>query len=194
MKECSKCKQQLDESKFVKSDRYLDGLYPSCSQCRKQAQIKTLAEHPMCCACKVKPHLPYVMYCMECHRIKKGRSVVPSRIVDRTNKEWCSRCRERPRLPYHRYCQICKNASTSKWLAKFKTVRPPDEYRRKKSARHYINTLYRRGKVKRLLCEHCGDPSQNFHHLDYKDRTVNVQHLCFTCHVKAERLKRQLTE
>jgi len=33
MKKCSKCKQEKEISKFYKSKRYKDGLYPSCKDC-----------------------------------------------------------------------------------------------------------------------------------------------------------------
>lgn len=193
MKECSKCKCQLDESRFVKSPRYLDGLYPSCKSCRKIARDKTLADHPMCARCKVVPHLGYIPYCVECFRISKGRPVVPLRIRDANNKEWCSRCRQMPRLEYHNYCYFCKNTAHAKWEAAHNKKPKPTEKHRKYIARRYINGLFRRGKIKRKPCELCGRPSQHFHHLDYEDRTVNVQHLCFSCHVQAERTKRNLT-
>ena len=193
MKHCSKCQQYLDNSNFVKSDRYLDGLYPSCKECRKKTKLKTLADHPLCCRCKLKPHISYEPYCLECWRTIRGR-LKPIRVVDRTNKEWCSRCKQLPRLPYHNYCAACKNASHMEWSERQKVKPVPDEKRRKRSARHYINTLYKRGKIKRQPCEKCGAPSLNFHHLDYEDRTTNVQHLCFKCHVQAEREKRNLTK
>lgn len=194
MKECSKCHRQLDENQFVKSPRYSDGLYPSCKECRKKTREKSLLDNPNCARCGQRPHIEGVAYCDECNCHMKGRPLIRSRVVDRSNKEWCCRCKERPRLPYHNYCQICKIASTMKWLSKFRTIRQPDERRRKQSARHYINTLFKRGKIKRDPCEICGRPSQHFHHLDYNDRTTNVQHLCFSCHVQAERIKRNLTK
>jgi hypothetical protein len=194
MKRCSKCLHNLDHSRFVKSPRYSDGFYPSCKACRKQARLKTLMDNPICSICGTFRHLKYSPYCSECNRVAKGRPAIPSRVVDRNNKVMCSRCRVHFRLEYHGYCQECKNASTRKWTAKFRTIRVPDEKRRKRSARHYINTLFKRGKVRRQPCEVCGQPSQHFHHLDYKDRTKNVQHLCLKCHIEAEREKRRLTK
>jgi hypothetical protein len=80
------------------------------------------------------------------------------------------------------------------WHNKRKPVKITPEKRRKASARHYVNTLYKRGKVRRQPCQFCGGPSVHFHHLDYKDRTLNVQHVCLPCHVRLEREKRkQLT-
>jgi hypothetical protein len=35
MKVCSKCNRELHESEFYKSNRYLDGLRPSCKHCQK---------------------------------------------------------------------------------------------------------------------------------------------------------------
>lgn len=130
---------------------------------------------------------------MDCHRAKKGRPVVPLRVYDPNNKEWCSKCRQMPRLPYHNYCHFCKKESTERWAAAQKPKIKPTEKQRKTTARRYINGLFKRGKIKRKPCELCGRPSQHFHHLDYNDRTTNVQHLCFGCHVQAERVKRNLT-
>lgn len=193
MKCCSKCQVEQPESSFVKSPRYLDGLYPLCKTCRKEILMKALENNPLCRLCGIKPHVSYAAYCVECNRAKKGRPVVPTRIVDRTNKEWCSRCRQMPRLPYHNYCHFCKKESTERWTAAQKPKIKPTEKHRKYIARRYINGLFRRGKIKRNPCEMCGRPSQHFHHLDYNDRTTNVQHLCFGCHVQAERIKRNLT-
>ena len=194
MKECTKCRRLLDESCFVKSDRYLCGLYPSCKECRKATRLKTHAANPNCARCRVKPHLPNRAYCYECDRIKKNRAVVPKFRRDPSNKEYCSKCKQLPKLPYHAYCQMCQRDSRNNWQQKKRGLKVPNDIRRKKSARHYINTLLRRKKIKRKPCEVCGAPSQHFHHLDYKNRTTNVQHLCFKCHVEAERQKRRLTK
>lgn len=193
MKTCSKCQRQLDESNFVKSPRYLDGRYPSCKECKKKAKIKTLLDHPTCSRCKKNPHLRYTNYCLRCWREIRQRPVVPLRSYDPKNKEWCCKCKQRPRQEYHNYCRLCQNESQRKWQQAQKLKNIPDEKRRKKTARHYVNTLFKRGKIKRQPCERCGAQSQHFHHLDYKDRTTNIQHLCLPCHVEAEREKRNLT-
>jgi hypothetical protein len=199
MKQCTKCKLWLTEDRYVKSDRYVCGLYPSCKDCRKKTTLKTLADHPLCCRCKLVPHARNMGYCLDCDRLRKGKTIERSRSYNRDNKTMCSKCLKNPRLTYHNYCKECKNESVSKWIRKNSPrlkSRPFDPRRRKKSARHYINSLYKRGKVKRKPCEICNDgtPSVNFHHLDYHDRTTNVMHVCLKHHVELERQKRNLTQ
>lgn len=192
MKECSKCKRQLDKSRFSKSDRYLDGLVSSCKDCHRATRMKTLSDHPLCFRCKEVPHLATTAYCLVCSRLMKGRTAVPKQPHDPANTDLCCMCKVQYRRPYHNYCYECGRIKAKQYRDSKKGQPVPDERRRKKSARHYINTLFKRGKIKRRPCEVCGEPSQHFHHLDYNDRTTNVQHLCFTCHVQAERLKRKV--
>lgn len=189
---CSKCRSTLEESQFVKSERYSDGCYPSCKQCQTEAKLKTFRTYPLCFLCGVKPHLEGRGYCYECDRIKKGRPIVPKFRRDPSNKTLCSRCKINPRSEYHRYCRSCQDKSFKEWRERTKKIRLPSEKRRKLSARFYVNGLLKRGKIKRQPCKYCGAPGTNFHHLDYKDRTRNIEHVCFPCHVRLEREKRKM--
>lgn len=194
VKQCSKCKRELEETNFVKSARYLDGLYPSCKECRKKVLMDCLAKDPMCAKCKTKPHQPKHRYCYDCQRDAKGYTKPARWRRDSTNDYWCCRCKDAPRAPYHRYCYRCKNASTREWSARkrAKTLKPA--ITRKERVRRYIYTLYQAGKISREPCYLCGEPSVHFHHLDYEERTTNIIHLCRPCHVIVERNKRHLTK
>lgn len=192
MKTCVCCKIPQDSSVFVKSPRYRDGLAPYCRTCRKLKYLARVAKNPMCCHCKTRPHQPNHLLCYDCQRFHRGQSPTPKRRTDKSNKLWCCKCKERPRREYHAYCHECGNQDYRDRLKKNRTVKLVPEKRRKASARHYVNQLLKRGKIKRQPCEHCGNPSVHFHHLDYKDRTTNIQHVCHPCHVRLEREKRLL--
>jgi hypothetical protein len=68
---------------------------------------------------------------------------------------------------------------------------PNWQSRRKANARAYATGLLAHGKIKRGPCLRCGIQSETFHHLDYEDRTTNFQHLCWPCHLIAERKIRE---
>lgn len=195
MKVCSKCQRQLPETQFVKSGRYLDGLYPSCKECRKKVWQRLIDSTPLCCRCKVRPHCKTHQYCYECQREVRGDPPIPRFRRDVTNKTMCSKCKKLPRLPYSNYCRECLNISVRAFRKRHSNRPLPTDKRRKATARHYINGLLKHKKIKRKPCEVCGKPSQHFHHLDYHDRTTNVMHVCHPCHVQLEREKRRrLTE
>lgn len=192
MKTCSKCKRDLPLEAFSKSPRYRSGRYPSCKKCQQASRKDWLLRQTLCSKCGQHPRLKSGPWCDACRRQSEGRSRVAwvqKRAVD---PNFCPKCQLRPRLEYHGYCQICARDAHKKWRAsKRGTKKTPPELR-KKSARHYVNTLYRRGKIKRQPCELCGNSLSVFHHLDYTDRTTNIMHLCFECHVAVERAKRKL--
>ena len=195
VKTCSKCKRELDESCFVKSPRYLDGLYPSCKECRKQTLLNWLDTHPICSKCKVRPHMPGNGWCWQCEDEK--RRTKPKKFIRRpntTNPSLCSRCGLRSPREYSPWCQPCYN----KWQRDYNSKRRGDvnkfrpEQLRKKTARHYINTLVKRGKIKYGPCYLCGDQSTQKHHLNYHDRTRDVIDVCDFCHVLIHRALRKL--
>lgn len=191
LKTCSKCKRELLLERFVKSDRYSDGLYPLCKDCRKAIRLAGLKKYPMCSKCGKYPHTSNHRHCFACQREGRWQRPLVKFRRDHFNKTLCSDCKSAPRLEYHNYCSGCMNKAVRAWRKRQNPPRPFSEERRKASARHYINTLFKRGKIKRKPCEVCGKPSDHFHHLDYKDRTTNVQHLCHQHHVEAERAKRK---
>lgn len=191
MKVCSKCRRDLPRDQFVKSPRYLDGLYPSCKTCRKRVRDDFLKRKPLCRNCNRVPHIPTSPFCDDCMRKSCGRGPAKWR-QRRSGFDTCPKCLKNPRLKYHRYCRRCKNAASNLWVKKnggsWKAKTP--EQRRKAVARRYINTQVQRGKVKRGFCPHCGKQADEFHHFDYKDRTLNGIWVCHHYHVLLERQKR----
>ena len=148
-----------------------------------------------CTKCNQNVSLSYHQYCYDCLRISRGQKTKPKFRRDGLNKTMCSRCKERPRLPYHGYCQKCKNKSTKAWAMRLGGwwSALSTEQKRKATVRSYIGLKARRGQIERRPCVVCGKPSE-FHHLDYKDRTLNVAHLCHKHHVEEERRKSLLTK
>ena len=188
MKTCSKCKRSLDESLFVKSDRYRDGLYPHCKSCRKAKLTARLKTNPMCSKCGVKPHQPKHPYCYDCQRDSKGYTKPPKFRRDSNNK-LCSKCKVNPRTEYGNYCAECAR----QYMADYYRQRGgqwecmTQEQRRISNVRHYANYLIKSGKVKRTPCVFCGAPSTEVHHYDYEDRTTNFDCVCKPCHIAAHR-------
>lgn len=190
MKTCSKCQIEQSETEFVKSPRYKDGLYPSCKTCRRKSFEAGLASNPMCRRCKTVPHTETHVYCYECHRIMRGQKPEAKFRRDSENKTMCSRCRVEPRAENHRYCRQCHIDYTKEWLKREGALQT--EALRKRKVRQVVQKRAQRGKLKRKPCEICGSTKSQFHHLDYKDRTTNIQHVCRPCHVRLEEQKRKL--
>ncbi len=192
MKMCSKCKRELDPGQFVKSPRYSDGLYPSCKECRKATLQKWLVDHPTCSKCGSRPHMPGNGWCWDCEDSK--RRTKPKKFNRRPNttlpNHLCSRCGLRPHPEYHRWCLECIGEKRRERTRLRLDTRP--ERKRKSTARHYVNTLVKRGKLKMGPCYLCGETSTQLHHLDYRDRTTNVIPTCDFCHVLIHRALRKL--
>lgn len=146
----------------------------------------------LCSKCKSNPALSYHAYCYGCLRESKGQPPVPKFRRDSSNKTKCSRCKIKPRLKYHRYCQECKNQSRVDWERRhggsWKSLSP--EGRRKATVRAFINHKVHRGQIDRKPCMVCGNPSE-FHHVNYKPRTLDVLHVCSFHHDEIERMKKQ---
>lgn len=196
MKTCSKCRVPQDETQFVKSPRYLDGLYPSCKSCRKKVREDLLLKNPLCIMCKVKPHTESHPYCYDCQRLAHGQAPIPSRRRDVKNKK-CSRCKEKERLPYGTYCKECKCIKDNeRWIKKggFGAGQTPEQ-RSKNQSRKKLHWLIKKGVIKRLPCQKCGNPkSEAHHHKGYEgDNAIDVVWLCKPHHVEAE-MKLNLTK
>lgn len=190
MKTCSKCSDSLDESQFVKSPRYKDGLYPSCKTCRKAVKIASLAKNPMCSRCGSEPHLGYIPYCHACNLIAKGRKT-PTRIVDRTNTTMCCRCKAEPRLDHHNYCRECKNEATAEWEQGNggSWARLDEEGKNKARARRAVNHRVQRGTMRKEPCVICGNESDEMHHHKGYDgeNAFDVQWMCIEHHKKVHK-------
>lgn len=190
-KTCSKCKRQLPETQFVKSPRYLDGLYPSCKECRRQTRLTWLLNNPLCSKCKSRPHMNGNGWCWQCEDEK--RRTKPKKFVRRPNSpnpDLCPVCGIRPHPEYHAWCLECIGENRRERTRLRLDSRP--ERLRKSTARHYVNTLIKRGKFRLVECSLCGGTATEFHHFDYKDRTINGIPVCHSCHVLVERAKRKL--
>lgn len=182
MKTCSKCQVEQPETEFVKSPRYKDGLYPSCKTCRRKSFESGLASNPMCRRCNKVPHTQTHVYCYECHRIMRGQKPEAKFRRDSDNKTMCCRCKSKPRSQHHFYCSDCLREYNRNWLKQPGPIQV--EARRKIKVRQVVQKRAKRGKLKRKPCEICGSTKSQFHHLDYKDRTTNVQHVCYPCHLR----------
>lgn len=192
MKQCSKCKKDFQRDRFVKSPRYVDGLYPICIFCRKETRIRGLLKRPLCSHCRFNPHEKNHAWCESCQRIERGRKVDPKFRRDSHNRTMCSKCRKVPRLRYNKYCKTCKNHYLNEWFKRTKWYsKLTPEQKLKQSNRKYFSNLVSSGKEPRLPCEICRKPAE-IHHLDYKPRTKNIRWLCKEHHVEAERVKKSL--
>lgn len=192
MKMCSKCKTDQDESNFVKSPRYSDGLYPSCKTCRNQTRSAKLDANPLCIKCGVEPHTPKNAYCRICARIMAGENPVPKFRRDITNKDKCSKCKVEPRAKGKNYCRACANEYMSNWTSarggSWKSKTPQQKERA--IVRQYAHSLVKSGKLERGPCRVCGNLNTEFHHLNYNPRTKDVIDLCALHHDEVEKLKK----
>lgn len=192
MKTCSRCKKDFSQDRFVKSPRYVDGLYPSCKDCRKETRLDGLRRKPLCSHCKFNPHQPNHAWCLPCQRLERGEPKIPKFRRDAKNKHLCSKCKLVPRLPYNRYCKTCKNHYWKVWMkSKGGLWKLYPSQRFKIANRAYFGNLVRTGKEERKPCEVCGSKAE-IHHLDYNHKTRNVRWLCKKHHVDAERIKKSL--
>jgi len=57
------------------------------------------------------------------------------------------------------------------------------EARKKMNCRAYTHMYVKRGKIKKLPCETCGDMFSQAHHSDYS-KPLEVTWLCRKCHMK----------
>lgn len=92
----------------------------------------------------------------------------------------CSHCGGDKPNKHYAYCKDCKNAYSREW----RKSRPlTSKQRMKDNARSYAHVYLKRGKLKKLNCEHCGDPKSEMHHPDYT-KPLFIVWLCRGCHVK----------
>lgn len=92
----------------------------------------------------------------------------------------CSLCGKNPRAKSsHSYCNLCHNKKTREWR---KTHPLTEEQRRRDTARSYASVYLKRGKIKRMPCEVCGEKAQ-MHHPDYSKPT-KVKWFCRKHHIE----------
>lgn len=185
MKTCSKCKRSLDESCFVKSDRYLDGLYPSCKECRKKVRDQRVARQVLCFRCNAVPRMKSTIYCSPCLKwFQSGES---------KNKP-CARCLERVRRKCSDFCSICAKEIELEWRrVRCKEYRDDPENKVKNLARQMLNYHVNSGRIERMPCAVCGHPKTEGHHHNGYDREhwLDVVWLCMVHHVQVEKELRQ---
>ena len=106
-------------------------------------------------------------------------------------KNTCSKCNnpiELNRQNKYRYCKNCHNS----WMKDNRTKHSQlnDLQKLKANCRSYLNVYIKRGKITKLPCEQCNNPSSEAHHEDY-NKPLIVKWLCRSCHIK---LHYQLSE
>ena len=191
-KPCSKCQRVLPLEYFALSPPHRHGRYPSCKKCQKETTKQGLARHVFCSKCRTRPHRIGNSWCDHCRRISEGKG--PKKFIRRPsiNDGICPRCRTRPKMIKYGYCLICTRAAVRERSAKKRGIPLSPLVLAKKTTRHYVNTLFQRGKLRRGPCVYCGDPGQEFHHWDYLPRTLNIDDVCKECHVALHKILRLL--
>lgn len=188
LKTCSKCKRELPLDQFVNSNRYRDGKYSSCKECRKKVSLLRLQENPLCCRCRESPHQKNQSYCLRCARIMKGRPPERSR-RKALRPDLCPACNVRPKETSRGYCRICATLAHRKWIKSrggiwaYATSRG---LRHKLVARAYVNHLIYTHKLARQPCEVCGKLEVEAHHNSYEN-ALDIRWLCEEHHQALER-------
>lgn len=184
---CSKCKKSFPLDHFIKSERYSDGKYPTCRECRKEYRTRYLKQNPLCIRCKKEPHHATNPYCLECSRILQGGPPVRQRHHPK-HPDLCPRCGG-PRKHRRRWCSKCANAARKIWL---KARGGQWAYAESKGNRHklvaraYVNHLVQRRKLIPKPCEVCGRLEVEAHHNTYED-PLDIRWLCSEHHDALER-------
>ncbi len=199
LKTCSKCKKDLPIKRFYKSPNYHDGKHPHCCYCRQAYRLIRLSKFPLCIHCKQEPHRPNSSYCFHCQRAMDKRKIgAPKRRYDPSNKTLCSRCKSAPRSSGHNYCTACRRTAVNEWVKRQGgswAYMSSDPIRNmKRLARVLLYTAVKRGKIKRLPCEVCGNPdSEGHHYMGYQKKyALVVKWLCKRHHDEAERILKSL--
>ena len=89
--------------------------------------------------------------------------------------EWCDSCKKEPKWPkFVKKITFRKDHKLTPAL--------------KAKARTYANVYKRRGKLRQLPCEQCGNPDTEMHHTNYL-QPLNVIWLCRPCHRAVDKAK-----
>jgi ribosomal protein S27AE len=99
-----------------------------------------------------------------------------------TNRQ-CSKCGGDlgTRYKKQRYCKKCHAENMRQNRPKHSEL--TEEARKKATARAYLNTYLRRGKIERKPCSKCGDLNSQGHHEDY-NKPLDVIWLCRKHHLE----------
>lgn len=92
----------------------------------------------------------------------------------------CQKCGNFPCSKKHRWCSKCKNEYTRNWR---KTHKLSEEQNKKAICRSYANVYQKRGKLKKMNCEICGNENVQKHYTNYS-KPLLVKWLCKECHNK----------
>lgn len=68
-----------------------------------------------------------------------------------------------------------------------KTKRYQTKFPKKLEAQKLVNLAIKKGELKRLPCQHCGNPKSEGHHVDYS-KPLEIQWLCKKHHMKWHQL------
>lgn len=99
-------------------------------------------------------------------------------------KKVCSKCGkllEETRVGKQAYCTACHAEYMRENRPKHKNL--PEDQRIKANARSYLNVYIRRGIIKKMPCEKCGNPKAEAHHEDYS-KPLAVIWLCREHHLE----------
>lgn len=98
-------------------------------------------------------------------------------------KKECSGCNnplEENRIGKQRYCLACHNKQMRDTRIRYSELSP--EAKMKSIARSYLKVNIKRGKVKKLPCQVCGNEKSEGHHADYS-KPLEVVWLCKRHHI-----------
>jgi|SRR5580704_13297039 hypothetical protein len=185
---CSKCKRELPETEFVKSDKYSDGLANPCKSCRLSYRNERLLKLPFCIDCKTENRMVGNFYCYTCADAR--RRTKPKKFIRRKNRTdgLCPECGVAPKPKGRGHCVKCNNKRHyAKLKAKGGQWNLLNEFQRKKTkARRLAYNWLQTGKIIKLSCRICDNPDSEMHHLDY-DKPTEIMWLCGNCHRAVER-------
>jgi len=92
----------------------------------------------------------------------------------------CTKCRVNRATLSHRWCVDCKAGYMRSWRS-HNAMTPMQ--RLKSNCRSYLHVYIKRGKIKKGVCEVCGDPNVHGHHDDYT-KPLEVRWFCEIHHLE----------
>lgn len=102
------------------------------------------------------------------------------RTIDLVIMHPCRKCGgENELFPAYSRCRTCRNEATRAGRKHYRDFTP--EEKKKANCRSHTKMLVKRGLLRRLPCERCGERKTQAHHLSYDDPRA-VLWLCQRCH------------